>query len=115
MQFLDKIEQARVLVIGDVMLDRYWWGTVSRISPEAPVPIVRLTRSSNAAGGAANVALNIAGLGATPLLVGAVGRDPEAVLLREILESSAVSSEFLLEIDSRPPTGKTRIIAQRQQ
>ena len=115
MKFLDKIEQARVLVVGDVMLDRYWWGTVSRISPEAPVPIVRLTRSSNAAGGAANVALNIAGLGATPLLVAAVGCDPEAVLLREILESNGVSSEFLLEIESRPTTVKTRIIAHSQQ
>ena len=115
MDFLDKLPRARVLVLGDVMLDRYWWGTVSRISPEAPVPIVRLSHSSVAAGGAANVAVNIAGLGATPVLVGAVGSDPEAVLLRQMLAANGVSAEHLVELKSRPTTVKTRIIAHSQQ
>ena len=115
MDFLDKLRKARVLVLGDVMLDRYWWGTVNRISPEAPVPIVRLTSSSVAAGGAANVAVNIAGLGATPILVGAVGRDPESQLLRRVLDENAVSSEHLIALEDRPTTVKTRIVAHSQQ
>ncbi|HYJ90303.1 MAG TPA: D-glycero-beta-D-manno-heptose-7-phosphate kinase [Pyrinomonadaceae bacterium] len=115
MEFLNDLSKARVLVVGDVMLDRYWWGTVSRISPEAPVPIVRLSNSSLAAGGAANVAVNIAGLGATPILIGIVGRDTESSLLRQILKEKAVSPDYLIEFVDRPTTVKTRIIAHSQQ
>ena len=64
--FLENFKNLNVLIVGDVMLDRYWWGSVSRISPEAPVPVVNLERTSLAAGGAANVAANLAGLGAKP-------------------------------------------------
>jgi D-beta-D-heptose 7-phosphate kinase/D-beta-D-heptose 1-phosphate adenosyltransferase len=115
MKFIENISKAKILVVGDVMLDRYWWGSVSRISPEAPVPIVRLEKSSLAAGGAANVAVNIAGLGAMPVLVGMVGKDPEADRLREMLKASGVSPDNLFEFADRPTTVKTRVIAHSQQ
>jgi rfaE bifunctional protein kinase chain/domain len=115
MNFLDNIAKAKILVVGDLMLDRYWWGTVTRISPEAPVPIVHLTRSSLAPGGAANVAVNISGLGATPILIGAIGKDSEADQLRKVLKENEVSDQYLVEIESRPTTVKTRIIAHSQQ
>jgi D-beta-D-heptose 7-phosphate kinase/D-beta-D-heptose 1-phosphate adenosyltransferase len=97
------------------MLDRYWWGSVSRISPEAPVPIVRLKNSTLAAGGAANVAANIAGLGAEPVLVGIIGKDAEGSALREQLVTGGVSADHLIEVEDRPTTVKTRVIAHSQQ
>ncbi len=115
MSILDNFSSARVLVVGDVMLDRYWWGSVTRISPEAPVPVVRLKSTSLAAGGAANVAANIAGLGAFPVLVGIVGDDAEAALLPGILNTAGVSHDSLITIPGRPTTVKTRIIAHSQQ
>jgi D-beta-D-heptose 7-phosphate kinase/D-beta-D-heptose 1-phosphate adenosyltransferase len=114
-ELIEKFSKVKVLVIGDVMLDRYWWGSVSRISPEAPVPVVRLERTSAVAGGAANVAANVVGLGAQAFLVGAVGRDPEAAMLSEILEKTDISSEYLIRLENRGTTVKTRIIAHSQQ
>lgn len=111
---LDKFSEVNVLVIGDVMLDRYWWGGVSRISPEAPVPVVRMTHTSLAAGGAANVAANIAGLGAKATLVGVTGDDAEAGLLPEILAGCSVSADNLVRVPGRPTTVKTRIVAHSQ-
>src|SRR5213596_1474517 len=92
MSILDKFADVKVLVVGDIMLDRYWWGSVKRISPEAPVPVVELQRSTFAPGGAANVAANIAGLGATAYLVGTVGADNEADMLIGLLEDVNVSA-----------------------
>jgi D-beta-D-heptose 7-phosphate kinase/D-beta-D-heptose 1-phosphate adenosyltransferase len=115
MQIFKALEGTKVLVVGDIMLDRYWWGSVGRISPEAPVPVVRLVKQTLAAGGAANVALNVAGLGATPLLVGVVGSDDEARLIRKELEGSGVDAGHLIEIPDRPTTVKTRVIAHSQQ
>lgn len=115
MQLLDKFSTISVLVVGDIMLDQYWWGSVDRISPEAPVPVVRLEKTTLSAGGAANVAANIAGLGAVPILVGIVGNDKEADLLPEILSGSNVSSDHLVKIAERPTTVKTRVIAHSQQ
>ena len=115
MNLLDNFSKSRILVLGDVMLDRYWWGSVTRISPEAPVPVVRLKTTSLAAGGAANVAANIAGLGAEPILVGIVGDDSEAALLPKILADSGVRSDSLITIPGRPTTVKTRVIAHSQQ
>ena len=115
MKILDKFAGARVIVVGDVMLDRYWWGSVTRISPEAPVPVVRMERTSLAAGGAANVAANIAGLGATPVLLGAVGDDDESLLVPDVLSEVGVSPGHLVTISGRPTTVKTRIIAHSQQ
>lgn len=111
---LEKFSGVSVLVIGDIMLDRYWWGSVERISPEAPVPVVRVNKTSLAAGGAANVAANIAGLGAKVYLVAAVGEDAEAAQLPDILSLAGVSSEHLVKIKGRPTTLKTRVIAHNQ-
>ncbi len=115
MQPLDNFSNTKVLIVGDVMLDRYWWGSVGRISPEAPVPIVRLDQTTLSAGGAANVAVNVAGLGATPLLLGIVGIDIEADSIRGILTTSGVDSHNLIGVENRPTTVKTRVIAHSQQ
>ena len=111
---VEQFSKVKVLVIGDVMLDRYWWGNVSRISPEAPVPVVNLQKRSLAAGGAANVAANIAGLGAKPYLIGAVGRDEEGSSLPSILAQTGVAGDYLVALVDRPTTTKTRIVAHNQ-
>jgi D-beta-D-heptose 7-phosphate kinase/D-beta-D-heptose 1-phosphate adenosyltransferase len=115
MQILEKFSKLNILVVGDVILDRYWWGDVSRISPEAPVPVVRLKNTSLAAGGAAHVAANIAGLGATPILVGIVGDDDGAQQFPGVLAASNVSPDHLVRDSARPTTVKTRVIAHSQQ
>ena len=97
------------------MLDRYWWGSVKRISPEAPVPVVNLQKTSIAAGGAANVAANVTGLGAEANLIGVVGDDEGAAQLREVLEKAGISAENLICLKKRATTIKTRIIAHSQQ
>lgn len=113
-RFLKKFTDVKILVIGDVMLDRYWSGTVHRISPEAPVPVVNLREKSAVAGGAANVAANVAGLTATPYLIGVVGIDEEARLLPELLSRKNISGEFLVSLKDRPTTVKTRVVAHHQ-
>ena len=114
MQLLDDISKLKILVVGDVMLDRYWWGTVNRISPEAPVPIVQLGDTSLVAGGAANVAANVAGLGATPFLFGVKGDDSEADLMSTILSDAGISNHVITAISGRKTTIKTRIVAHSQ-
>lgn len=114
-ELIEKFSKVKVLIVGDVMLDRYWWGSVSRISPEAPVPVVKLERMSAAAGGAANVAANVVGLGAEALLVGLIGNDSEGVLLAEILEAANISPKHLISTEERQTAVKTRIIAHSQQ
>lgn len=111
----EEIENVRVLVVGDVMLDRYWWGDVTRISPEAPVPVVSLDRTSLVAGGAANVAANIAGLGGIPTLIGITGEDDEASLIPEVLNLSNIQDFRLFPVKERKTTLKTRIVANSQQ
>ncbi len=97
------------------MIDRFWWGDVTRISPEAPVPVVKLEKTSLVGGGAANVAANVAGLGAQAFLVGVVGDDEEANFIPELLRRSNVSEKFVVKSPHRQTTVKTRIIAQGQQ
>jgi D-beta-D-heptose 7-phosphate kinase/D-beta-D-heptose 1-phosphate adenosyltransferase len=104
----------KTLVVGDVMLDRYWWGRAQRISPEAPVPVVHLRETTLAAGGAANVAANLAGLGAKPFLVGLIGADEAGGSLRQLLEAQGVETSQLVTAENRPTTVKTRIVAQGQ-
>lgn len=115
MSILDKFTNVKVLVVGDIMLDRYWWGSVKRISPEAPVPVVELQKSTFAPGGAANVAANIAGLGATAYLVGVIGADHDADTLITLLKEKGVGSDSLVRIAGRPTSVKTRVIAHSQQ
>ncbi len=105
---------ARVLVAGDVMLDRYWHGPAARVSPEAPVPVVRVSETENRPGGAANVALNIAALGAGADLVGVVGADEAAGVLRTQLESTGIGCRFQTA-EHQPTITKLRVISRHQQ
>lgn len=105
----------RVVVIGDLMLDRYFWGTVDRISPEAPVPVVRIDHKTQCAGGAANVGANLSSLGCETLLAGTVGDDEDGRQLLEIIRSSGVETSAILAVPDRPTTCKTRILGGRQQ
>ncbi len=107
-------QQARVLVVGDVMLDRYWHGKATRISPEAPVPVVRVGNQEDRPGGAGNVALNIAALGAAASLVGIVGADEAGTELRSRLEAAGVYCEFGTCLEA-PTITKLRVISQHQQ
>src|SRR3954464_1184885 len=109
-QLIDRFSGITALVVGDIMLDQYWWGTVQRISPEAPVPVVRLNQTTMAAGGAANVAANVVGLGATPILLGGVGDDDDSRNLFAHLKSLGISTDFIHTLD-RPTSVKTRIVA----
>lgn len=106
--------KARVLVVGDVMLDRYWFGDASRISPEAPVPVVLWQREEPKAGGAANVASNCAALGARTTLLSVVGDDPEGTTLKTILEKRKVKVKFHRDKSIRT-TQKLRVLSHRQQ
>ncbi len=105
---------ARVLVCGDVMLDRYWHGPTSRISPEAPVPVVKIHDSENRAGGAGNVALNIACLGASTQLLGITGKDDNGQQLQSLLQHAGVECHFL-QHPHHPTITKLRIISRQQQ
>jgi D-beta-D-heptose 7-phosphate kinase/D-beta-D-heptose 1-phosphate adenosyltransferase len=104
----------RVLVAGDVMLDRYLFGATSRISPEAPVPVVHVQTSDDRAGGAANVAVNLAALGVRTTLLGVVGNDEEAAKLKKVLEQEAIDCRFSYS-DKRPTITKTRVQSRGQQ
>lgn len=114
-KFLSSFADLNVLIVGDVMLDRYWWGSVSRISPEAPVPVVNLEKTTLVAGGAANVAANVSGLGAKSYLVGVIGEDEEAAMFPEVLAEKNISANFLIKLARRRTTVKTRIVAHSQQ
>jgi rfaE bifunctional protein kinase chain/domain len=102
------------MIIGDVMIDAYLWGKVERISPEAPVPVITRTSEENRLGGAANVALNIQSLGATPILCSVIGSDLRSKTLYELLRNQHISSEGIVEDDSRITTVKTRVISNHQ-
>ncbi len=111
---LPRYDQAAVLVVGDVMLDRYWHGGTSRISPEAPVPVVRVDQIEDRPGGAANVALNIAALGARALLVGVTGEDEAADSLSDSLRGAGVETHFQ-QLDDQPTIVKLRVMSRHQQ
>ncbi|OGW38834.1 MAG: hypothetical protein A2010_03995 [Nitrospirae bacterium GWD2_57_9] len=112
---IDRFAKARILVVGDVMLDHYVWGNVSRISPEAPVPVVSVTRESVLLGAATNVVNNIHSLGGQVTLCGVIGRDEAGKQLVQMLGSRGISSEGLIVEAGRPTTIKTRVIAHSQQ
>ena len=111
---LPDFTNSRVLVVGDVMLDRYWHGATSRISPEAPVPVVHVRQEEHRLGGAGNVALNIAALGGAVGILGLVGNDPQADILENLLEEAKVESQ-LSHYDEFPTITKLRVISRHQQ
>ncbi len=105
---------ARVLVVGDVMLDRYWFGEVERISPEAPVPVVRVNLSEDRLGGAANVARNVVALGGQATLIGVVGRDDGGAVLAALAREAGIVPAFVEDADA-PTTMKMRVLGRQQQ
>jgi D-glycero-beta-D-manno-heptose-7-phosphate kinase len=113
-QILDRFDGRRIAVLGDVMLDRFFRGTVSRISPEAPVPVVDIDEESEYPGGAANVGFNLVRLGARPLLLGIIGDDMSGRHLHDLLERLGIGADGLVCDPSRPTTVKTRVIASSQ-
>lgn len=109
--FFSSIPKITALVIGDVMVDAYLFGSVNRISPEAPVPIFDVKNRENRLGGAANVALNLKALGAKTLLAGVIGEDTKGGIFLELLENQNLSNEGIVSVKNRPTISKTRIIA----
>jgi rfaE bifunctional protein kinase chain/domain len=109
------ISKLKVAVIGDIMLDTYWWGTVDRISPEGPVPVVAVTKKEQRIGGAGNVALNARALGADVALISVIGTDDEGKQLKDILEKNNIDTKFILFSKVRITTNKIRIIGRNQQ
>ena len=115
LHFIQRMKSSRVVVVGDIMLDRYLTGDTERLSPEAPVPVVTVRERHAALGGAANVAANVAAMGAKCLLVGAVGDDADGATIRQELAVARLEDRYVLTIAGRPTTSKTRIIARSQQ
>ncbi len=109
------IGKAKILILGDIMLDEYLFGVVNRISPEAPVPVVEITSDRFLLGGAANVAANIRALGDEPLLLGTAGEDEASVRLNQLLKEKRISSRYVVTDRTRRTTIKTRVIANNQQ
>ena len=105
----------KIGVVGDIMLDTYWWGVVDRISPEAPVPIVALQRKETRIGGAANVALNLRALGAPTTLFSVIGKDAEGTELASLLNKEGINTSYIHESETRVTTNKVRIMGRNQQ
>lgn len=104
----------KVAVIGDVMLDTYWWGNVDRISPEAPVPVVAVTKKEQRIGGAGNVALNVRSLGASVNMISILGKDDDGEQLTELLKKFRIQTKYLVHSEHRITTNKIRIISRNQ-
>lgn len=111
----DHFNDLNILIIGDVMIDSYIWGKVDRISPEAPVPIVAVNKREDRLGGAANVALNIQAMGATPILCSIVGEDEDGKNFKEILIENKLNIEGIITSSNRRTTKKTRVIGNNHQ
>lgn len=111
----EKFNDLTVLIIGDVMIDSYYWGKVDRISPEAPVPIVAVQKKESRLGGAANVALNVKAMGATPILCSVIGDDEDGRELIELAKDNGQTTEGLVQSANRRTTKKTRIIGNNHQ
>ncbi len=114
-EIINAFQGLTVLIVGDVMLDAYLYGKMTRISPEAPVPIIEVQKKETRPGGAANVALNIQALGAKPIVCSVIGSDREGQLLSNLLEESYITTKYLQVSNSRRTTTKTRVLAQNQQ
>ena len=114
-QLFESFKNTKIGVIGDVMLDTYWWGSVDRISPEAPVPIVALQKKEIRVGGAANVALNLRALGASTTLFAVIGKDSEGTELKGLLESHGINTNYIQTSTTRVTTNKVRVMGRNQQ
>lgn len=114
-KLFESLSKAHVVVVGDVMLDTYWWGDVDRISPEAPVPIVSLKRKELRVGGASNVALNTASLGAKTSIVSVTGADEDAKLLLGLMSEAGIQTDYIVAAANRITTNKTRVMGRNQQ
>jgi len=115
LQLIKRMQASRIVVVGDIMIDRYVIGETERLSPEAPVPVVTVRERNAKLGGAANVAANVAALGATCSLVGVVGDDTDGAAIRQELAVARLDDRHVVTIAGRPTTSKTRIIARAQQ
>ena len=113
-QLFTDVTKMKVAVIGDVMLDTYWWGKVDRISPEAPVPVVAVTKREKRIGGAGNVALNVQALGATVHVISVLGDDDDGGQLTQLLNVSNINTDYLVKSADRITTNKIRIISRNQ-
>lgn len=114
-QLFEDFQKLNILIIGDVMVDAYYWGKVDRISPEAPVPIVSVNKKESRMGGAANVALNIQAMGATPILCAVIGEDEEGDEFVDLLQKNGQSDHGIIRSAERKTTKKTRIIGNNHQ
>lgn len=110
---LSSFEGKKVLVVGDVMVDAYWWGNVNRISPEAPVPVVEVENEERRLGGAANVALNLKHLKAEPLVCAITGNDISGETFNSLLQMEGIDSSLMIRSDEKPTTVKTRILGNK--
>lgn len=115
LEILEKIANQNIIVIGDVMIDAYLWGNVNRISPEAPVPIVSVTKRESRLGGAANVALNLKSLGLKPIVCSVIGEDDGGELFMNLMQENSLLQEGVLQTKTRKTTKKTRVISSGQQ
>lgn len=114
-EIFDKMDDLHIVVVGDVMLDNYWWGSVERISPEAPVPVVSISKRESRLGGAANVALNCRSLGAKVTLASVVGADSDADMLVNLATDAGIDTSLIMKSAHRPTTTKVRILSRNQQ
>ena len=114
-QLFVKLSTLKVVIVGDVMLDTYWWGRVDRISPEAPVPVVALQRKELRVGGAANVALNTVSLGAQTTLISIIGNDKDGTDLLQLLRDNKIDTSYIISSEKRITTNKTRVMSRNQQ
>ena len=114
-EIIDGFSKLRVMVIGDLMVDAYTWGKVTRISPEAPVPVVNVVKRESRLGGAGNVVLNLASLGAQPMVFSVIGDDATGQDLKAILAEAGLSVDGIIQEAGRPTTIKERVIAGSQQ
>src|SRR5580698_2298296 len=114
-EIFEQFSQLKVLIIGDVMIDEYISGSVDRISPEAPVPVVHVNSTEERLGGAANVALNIKALGATPILCSVTGKDGNGKKFLSLLKKNKIATQYILQSKERLTTTKTRLLSHNQQ
>ena len=111
----ESFHNTKIGVVGDIMLDTYWWGSVDRVSPEAPVPVVALKKKEIRVGGAANVALNLSALGAPTTLFAIIGKDAEGAELKGLLEKEGIQTKYIQTSTTRVTTNKVRVMGRNQQ